>query len=112
MQFTQDQWDKLIADYPPGTFVSGTVRACKPFGDFVLLDDLPNVPCLLEIIHFAVNETSPEHSVRFPADYPSVGDRISARILAWSVKTHDVRLTQLSNLNWIAPKAAESGSGN
>ena len=112
MRFTQDEWDKLIADYPPGTCVSGTVRACQPFGVFVLLDDLPNVPCLLEIIHFAVNESSPGHSIRFPTDYPPVGDRINARILAWSVKTHEVRLTQLSHLNWIRPKPAQSSSGD
>lgn len=109
MRYTQAEWDKLIADYPPGTSVSGTVRACQQFGVFVLLDELPDVPCLLEIIHFGVNESFPRHPIQFPIDYPEVGSRIDARILAWSEKTHDVRLTQLSHLNWITGNASESG---
>lgn len=108
MRYTQAEWDKLIAEYPPGTCVSGTVRACKRFGVFVLLDELPDVPCLLELIHFGINESSPLHSIQFPMDYPTVGDRITARILAWSEKTHDVRLTQLSQLNWIPGNAVQS----
>jgi ribosomal protein S1 len=108
MRYTQDEWNRLIAGYPPGTSVSGTVRACQVFGVFVLLDELPDVPCLLEVIHFAANESSPCQSIQFPVDYPSVGERITARILAWSEKTHDVRLTQLSHLNWVYINAAKA----
>jgi len=107
LQFTQEQWDNLIAEYPPGTQVSGTVRACQRFGVFVLLDELPDVPTLLEVIHFNVNESSPDNRIRYPEEYPSIGDRITARVLAWSEKTKDLRLTQLSHLNWI-PKAVSN----
>lgn len=50
--FTQEQWDALIARYPPGTPGSGIVTACEVFGVFVRLDELPDVPALLELIHF------------------------------------------------------------
>lgn len=105
MHYTQDEWDKLIPHFPPGTNVSGTVLACQRFGVFVRLDELPDVPSLLEIIHFDINETSPNQLIQFPIDYPAIGDRINARILAWSAKPNDVRLTQLSHLNWISTKA-------
>lgn len=108
MRYTQDEWNKLIAGYSPGTSVSGTVCACERFGVFVLLDALPNVPCLLEVIHFAANESSTCQSIQFPVDYPLVGERINARILAWSEKPHDVRLTQLSHLNWVYSDAAKA----
>ena len=104
MQYTQDEWDKLIAEFPPGTNVSGTVLACLRFGVFIRIDELPDVPSLLEIIHFDINETSPDHLIQFPTDYPTINARIKARILAWSAKTKDVRLTQLSHLNWISAK--------
>ncbi len=100
MAFTQEEWDALMADYPPGTPVSGVVASCQVFGVFVRLDQLPEVPALLEIIHFAVREADPGHRFEFPADYPPVGARVEARILGWCLFPKDVRLTQLSHLDW------------
>lgn len=102
LQYTQDKWNQLISNYPPGTTVSGTVVEHQRFGVFVRLDDLPEVPALLEIIHFDVRESVPSHRIEFPADYPRIGDKIEARILAWCAKPNDVRLTQLSHMNWVS----------
>ncbi|WP_339748934.1 hypothetical protein [uncultured Rubinisphaera sp.] len=110
MQYTQDEWNQLILKYPPGTVVYGTVMSCQLFGVFVRLDELPDVPSLLEVVHFAINESMPKHMVQFPTDYPATGDRINARILAWSAKTKDVRLTQLSHLNWTSEKPSSDGA--
>jgi ribosomal protein S1 len=96
--FTQQEWDALIARYPRGTPVSGVVVSVAPFGVFVRWDELPEVPALLEIIHFGVREADPPHRIEFPADYPPVGSRVEARILAWCLHPNDVRLTQLSHL--------------
>ena len=52
MGFTQDEWDALLAKFPPGTPVNGVVSSCQVFGVFVRLDEMPDVPALLEIIHF------------------------------------------------------------
>ncbi len=97
--------------YPPGTQVSGVVTSCPVFGVFVKLDELPEVPALLELIHFPQIESEPERRIQHPADYPPVGSRIEARVLGWCLKPKDVRLTQLSHLNWshnqwLAEKAA------
>lgn len=100
MEFTQEEWDALMVKYPPGTPVGGVVTSCQVFGVFVRLDLLPDVPCLLEIIHFKINETDPHHRISFPEDYPPVGARVDARILGWCLRPKDVRLTQLSHLDW------------
>jgi ribosomal protein S1 len=100
--FTQDEWDALLAKFPPGTPVSGVVSSCQVFGVFVRLDELPDVSALLEIIYFKTRETEPERisDLKFPDDYPPVGERIEARILGWCLRPKDVRLTQLSHLDW------------
>ncbi len=100
MEFTQEAWDELMAKYPPGTSVSGVVASRHVFGVFVRLDELPDVPALLEIIHFKVVETDPRKRIEFPADYPPVETRIEARILGWCLRPKDVRLTQLGHLDW------------
>jgi ribosomal protein S1 len=106
--FTQGEWDELMARYPPGTPVTGVVTSCHRFGVFVRLERLPDVPALLEIIHFRVRETDAEHRIEFPADYPCVGDRVEARILSWCLHPKDVRLTQLSHLDWIHGRRSSS----
>jgi ribosomal protein S1 len=100
MEFTQEEWDALMAEYPPGTPASGVIISCHVFGVFVRLDELPEVPALLEIIHFKANEEDPQHRIEFPADYPPVGSRVEVRILGWCLRPKDVRLTQLSHLDW------------
>jgi ribosomal protein S1 len=90
--FTQEEWNALITAYPPGTPVSGEVVSCQVFGVFVRLDQLPEVTALLEIIHFGLLATDPNHRIQFPADYPAVGARVEARVLAWSLKPKDVRV--------------------
>jgi ribosomal protein S1 len=87
--FTQEEWDALMADYPPGTPVSGVVTSCQVFGVFVRLDRLPEVTALLEIIHFAVLEADPGHRLEFLADYAPVGARLEARILGWCLLPND-----------------------
>lgn len=99
--FQAHDWARLLAAFPPGSPVSGTVIRQDPFGVWVRLDELPSIPALLEIIHFAIRESDPLYRIQFPIDYPSVDSQLSARILAWSLKPNDVRLTQLSDLDWI-----------
>jgi hypothetical protein len=70
------------------------------FGVFVRVDELPEVTAMLEIIHFKIREEEPQHRIKFPDDYPLVGSRVEARILSWSLSPKDVRLTQLSHLDW------------
>jgi ribosomal protein S1 len=101
MSFTQEQWNELRKSHPRGTAVTGTVTSCKIFGVFVQLDQLPAVTALLEIIHFDVLNADPDQSIKFPNDYPPVGARIEARILGWCHVPKDVRLTQLSHLDWL-----------
>jgi len=101
VEFTQEQWDDLMARYPAGTPVSGAVTGCHVFGVFVRLDQLPDVPALLEVIHFRQVEAEDDRRIEYPADYPPVGSRIDARVLAWCAKPKDVRLTQLTHLDWI-----------
>ena len=100
VEFTQEEWNALLARYPPGTPVSGVVTSCQVFGVFVCVDQLPKVPALLEIIHFKITEDAPQHRIVFPDDYPSVGSRVEAHILDWCLRPKDVRLTQLSHLDW------------
>jgi hypothetical protein len=81
--------------------VKERVVSVHPFGVFVDIGLDPRIPVLLEIIHFKVVEDQPGHRISFPDDYPAVGDEIEARILAYSMKPHDIRLTQLGHLEWI-----------
>jgi DNA-directed RNA polymerase subunit E'/Rpb7 len=97
--FTQVEWNALIATFPRGTLVTGQVTSCQLFGVFVRLDQLPEVTALLEIVHFSLLADQPGHRIQFPADYPLVGTRIEARILAWSLTPKDVRLTQLQHFD-------------
>ncbi|ODU00514.1 MAG: hypothetical protein ABS79_03255 [Planctomycetes bacterium SCN 63-9] len=95
------EWGRLQATWPRGSHVKGEVTSVQRFGVFVDIGLDPRIPVLLEIIHFKVIEDYPGRRINFPEDYPSVGDEIEARILAYSVKPHDIRLTQLSHLEWI-----------
>lgn len=99
-RYSQKEWDELIAKYPNGTLMSGTASNQQMYGVWVTLDELPEVPALLEIIHFEIIETDPEHKIQFPVDYPAVGASLKTRVLAWCEKPNDVRLTQLSHLEW------------
>jgi ribosomal protein S1 len=98
---TPAEWKELQANLPRGSHVKGRVVSVHPFGVFVEIGLDPRIPVLLEIIHFKIRQDVPDHRIRFPDDYPAVGDEIEARILAYSMKPHDIRLTQLSHLDWI-----------
>jgi ribosomal protein S1 len=100
MEFMQKEWDALMAKYPPGTPIGGVVTSRHAFGVFVRVDELPEVTAMLEIIHLKIREEEPQHRIKFPDDYPLVGSRVEARILGWSLSPKDVRLTQLSHLDW------------
>jgi ribosomal protein S1 len=100
VKFTQEQWDDLIARFPAGTPVSGTVTSCQVYGVYVRLDQLPDVPALLELIHFRQIEAEPAQRIECPTTYPPVGSRVEARVLAWCIEPKDVRLTQLRHLDW------------
>jgi ribosomal protein S1 len=99
-----DEWDELMATLPRGSHVKGKVKSVHPFGVFVDIGLDPRIPVLLEIIHFKVIEDQPGHGINSADFYPAVGDLIEARILAYSLKPHDIRLTQLSHLEWIHSK--------
>jgi ribosomal protein S1 len=105
---TQREWDDLQEERPRGSRLKGRVLSVHPFGVFVDIGVDTRIPVLLEIIHFKVNEDQPEHRIRFPEDYPEVGDDIDARILAYSIKPRDIRLTQLSHLEWIHRRKREN----
>jgi ribosomal protein S1 len=98
---SQKEWDELQATLPRGSHVTGKVVSVHPFGVFVDIGLDSRIPVLLEIIHFKVIEDQPGHRINSTEDYPAVGDDIEARILAYSMKPHDIRLTQLSHLEWI-----------
>ena len=98
---SQKQWDDLQATLPRGSHVTGRVVSVHPFGVFVDIGIDPRIPILLEIIHFKIIQHEPGHGINDAEDYPAVGDEIEARILAYSMKPHDIRLTQLSHLEWI-----------
>jgi hypothetical protein len=113
--FSQQEWDDLAVRFAPGTPVCGVVVSCEVFGVFVELDDLPEVPALLELIHFQAVEEEPDRRLTFPEDYPKVGERVLARILAWCMEPKDVRLTPLSHLEWsqrrwLADRSASPGA--
>jgi ribosomal protein S1 len=96
-----DEWNELQTTLPRGSTVKGRVVSVHPFGVFVDIGLDPRIPVLLEIIHFKIAQDEPRHRINSIEDYPAVGDEIEARILAYSVKPHDIRLTQLSHLEWI-----------
>jgi ribosomal protein S1 len=98
---SQKEWEELKATLPRGSYVKGRVVSVHPFGVFVDIGLDPRIPVLLEIIHFKIVEDDPGHGINLPDDYPKVGDEIEARILAYRMKPHDIRLTQLSHLEWI-----------
>jgi ribosomal protein S1 len=93
--------EELQANLPRGSHVRARVVSVHPFGVFVDIGFDPRIPVLLEINHFKIRQDEPEHRITFPDDYPAVGDEIEARILAYSLKFHDIRLTQVSHLEWI-----------
>jgi hypothetical protein len=66
--------------FPPGTPVWGVVTSCRVFGVFVRLDALPEVPALLELIHFAACETSLPASQGGGADATTERSRRSRRL--------------------------------
>jgi DNA-directed RNA polymerase subunit E'/Rpb7 len=98
---SQMEWEKLQASLHRGSEVKGNVVSVYPFGVFVEIGLDPGIPVLLEIIHFKIRQDEPDHRVEFPQDYPKIGDEIEARILAYSMKPHDIRLTQLGHLEWL-----------
>ena len=96
-----DEWAELKANLPRGSHVTGKVVSVHPFGLFVDIGLDPRIPVLLEIVHFKVIEDHPGHQLNSLEDYPAVGDEVEARILAYSTQPGDIRLTQLSHLEWI-----------
>jgi hypothetical protein len=99
-EHTQEEWDDLMNRFPPGTPISGHVVDRQLYGVWVSLDELPEVLALLEIIHFEIVESEPKHRIQFPDDYPAIGTPLKTRVLGWSLKPKDVRLTQLSHIDW------------
>jgi ribosomal protein S1 len=100
-QLSHNEWEQLQTTLPRGSHVKGNVVSVHPFGVFVDIGLDPGIPVLLEIIHFKIRQDEPKHRIEFPQDYPKVGDEIEARILAYSMKPHDIRLTQLGHLEWL-----------
>lgn len=98
---SQIEWDELQTTLPRGSHVKGRVVSVHPFGVFVDIGLDPRIPVLLEIIHFKIRQDEPAREIRFPEGYPAVGEEIEARILAYAMKPHDIRLTQLSHLEWL-----------
>jgi ribosomal protein S1 len=109
--YSQEEWNALMAAYPPGTAVSGEVVRREVFGVFVRLDALPEVVALLEIIHFRLRVDEPGHRIEYPEDDPAVGERIDALILGWCLVPKDVRLTQLQHLEWIHSRCLAKNNG-
>jgi ribosomal protein S1 len=98
---SQEEWDELQTTLPSGIQVRGRVVSAHPFSVFVDIGLDPLIPVLLEIIHLKVVQYQPGHRINAAEDCPAVGDEIDARILAYRMKPHDIRLTQLGHLEWI-----------
>jgi ribosomal protein S1 len=94
------EWEQLQTTLPRGSHVTGRVVSVHPFCVFVDIVLDPRIPVLLEIIHVKVTENQPKHQINSAEDYPAVGDEIEARILAYSMKPHNIRLTQHSHIEW------------
>ena len=107
----QEEWEKLWVTLPRGSPVHGKVISVQVFGVFVDIGLDPRIPVLLEIVHFKVIEDQRGHRIRWPEDYPKVGDEIEARILAYCMRPHDIRLTQLSHLNWVHSEHLKDNGG-
>lgn len=103
LQYPAEEWDALVAANPPGTRVSGHVVDCPMYGVWVKLDDLTEIPALLEIFYFRIRAFDPTHRISFPEDYPEIGEQLEARILAWPEEPGEVRLTQLNHLSQLQP---------
>ena len=80
--------------------MTGKVVSVHPFGVFVDIGLDPRIPVLLEIIHFKAVENEPGYRINPAEYYPAVGDEIEARILGYAMRPHDIRLSQLSHLEW------------
>ena len=93
-----------MAKFPPGTPVRGIVTGSQVFGVLVRLDDLPDVPALLEIIHFKVIETDAQHRIEFPADYPPVGRE--SMPASWVGASARKTCASLSSATWIGVTGA------
>ena len=78
-----------VQELEAGDFVFGTVVLIEPFGVFVDLG--VRFPALLETIYF---RSAAERPMRFPADYPSMGERVGGAVISFSEPTRQIRLSQ------------------
>jgi len=81
-------FDEFVTDHPVGTAIRGRVTNVQPFGAFCQLAE--GVEGLLEVIHF----DGRPRTMKFPDDYPRVGDLIDVTIAFINRKAHQIRLTQ------------------
>lgn len=92
-----DEWAAVQARLGAGVAVRGPVIARRPFGVFV--DIGAGFPALLEVIQF---EDARERRYSFE-DYPTVGETITARVVAFNDRNRQIGLTQLNPHPYLDP---------
>ena len=108
-KYSQQEWDELIERFPPGKPVSGIVAACPVYGVWITLDDLPDVPALLEIIHFAINESVPDNRFEHPRDDPKPSV-LPIEFPSWQGRVADansITSSVVANHVYLSPLARE-----
>ena len=76
---------------PAGAAVSGTVVAHQPFGFFVTLDGFEDVNALVEINEYSNQLGNPI----FMEDFPSIGSKVSAKVLCHAERAQQIRLSHV-----------------
>jgi ribosomal protein S1 len=92
MPAAESNWDLVKKSIPLGTQVTGAVVERRQFGVFI--DIGVGINALLLVTRFAPSEF-PVRATNFEG-YPSVGDRVTARVLILGDDRHTIALTQLS----------------
>jgi ribosomal protein S1 len=93
MPLDRDEWSRRTASIPVGSWVTGTVVAVHDFGVFV--DIGVGINALLKVTRFAGPRVDGCIRIRLP----SVGDKISARVLGVYDETKEIALTQVENVS-------------
>ncbi len=91
-----DDWNLAKELIDLGSDVSGVVVHCEQFG--VFLDLEVGFPAILEVVRFKHTNRKP---LKYPQDYPNVGDIVHGRVFAFSDSFRQIALTQRPREDWM-----------